>query len=199
MDSEGVGGEGIPGDDPVFYFPDIAGLHRCSFPEGYDGYSTCSVYSFFSGWSLPDTEEKFGFRWNSPEREKDNKKLGILYGFDPDESGYPIPDVQKHPNLFARCIGEQLFGHPCDYQGALEPKAEMAFRGFLTYPSEGTEKEQQAYLQLYKEISPQAFQDWVCLFHEGSYTGGVFTIDYLIRREDLARADFSTTVAFAVN
>jgi Domain of unknown function (DUF1963) len=199
-DSNGTGGEGIPGGDPVYYFPDITVLQRSNFPENYElDADDCLILSFYAGWSLPDTEEKFDFQWDTSNNNQEDMIYGVLRGLSfGDIVPLPMPDAKKSPNLLGSHYNNHLLGHPDDYQGALEPQAEMAYRGH-PYPHTGTEEEKQAYSRLYDEISLSSFQDWICLLHDGDYCGGVFTLDYLIRRDDLARADFSKTVAFAVN
>ncbi len=68
---DGSGGVGSLSKDPVFYFPEITALTRAIphyseekyIDEQY--YEDCLELSFYSGWSLPDTEEKFDFEWDA--------------------------------------------------------------------------------------------------------------------------------------
>jgi hypothetical protein len=128
------------------------------------------------------------------EKPMSNQKADLLSLILP-KSNYYI----QFPNRHITHHNNHLLGHPDDYQGDLEPQAELAFRQIPGRRWDATDEEKVAYSRLSKEVTPQSYQDWICLLHDGTYCGGVFTLDYLIRREDLARADFSKTVAFAVN
>lgn len=61
------------------------------------------------------------------------------------------------------------------------------------------ERHHTEYAEALERVRQDSYRDWLCLLHLADYSGGVFTLDYLIRREDLARADFTQTVTFAVN
>ncbi|MCX6366520.1 MAG: DUF1963 domain-containing protein [Armatimonadetes bacterium] len=80
----------------------------------------------------------------------------------------------------------QLLGHPDDYQGELEPLCEEIYTG-------------RPMRELSTEGRRQTYRDWVCLFKESEFSGGVFTHNWLIRREHLAVADFSKVIRIDVN
>ena len=126
--------------------------------------------------SEPGTGLRFGRSWGTPQwGTYPEGKLGFLENRD-----WP------HALAELQWGGTQLLGQPNDYQGELEPMCEAIFTG---RPSRvHTPEERQ-----------QAYRDWVCLFKESEFSGGVFSHNWMIRREHLRVADFSPVIRIDVN
>ncbi|WP_395091423.1 hypothetical protein [Armatimonas sp.] len=86
-----------------------------------------------------------------------------------------------------------MLGHADDYQGDHEPQCELVYQGIV----QGFyQNRPDNYMALCHSVEQQAYDDWVCLLKKDD---GVFTLNWHIRRDDLARQDFSKTILVAVN
>lgn len=86
--------------------------------------------------------------------------------------------------------GSHLLGHIDDYQGDLEPNCELIYHGV---------RDPEMVQSLRGAVEKESFFNWLCLLEETEFCGGVFALNYCIRRDDLAKQDFSKTISFAVN
>jgi uncharacterized protein YwqG len=170
-----VGWEGEINGDPVYFFPPEIPLTRQSNErvEELMKYSEVMQYDFDYTWSSPNNSKKLNF----------------------------LDQLAHERDLFEDISwdvvhSECMLGHPDDYQGDQEPTCELIYRGVRSnaYNSDVPEN----WIALHTEVEQLAFDNWLSLF-DTSDDPGVFSLSYCIRRDDLARQDFSKTILIAVN
>nr|WP_309687424.1 DUF1963 domain-containing protein [Armatimonas sp.] len=214
-------GEGRINGDPVYFFPSETLLERRSHKpnEERTGLFGTTQFHFESTWSVPDNSSKLNFLGRRSEAEKAYED--VIGGLsDLSEGGFfeamaALAVVQGETTLNAifqdllqpsdkpfdpllGCVlmgGDCLLGHPNDYQGDQEPDCELIYQGVVNgywddYPEN--------YATIRGDMEQRAFENWVSLF-DTSDDVGVFSLSYCIRRDDLARQDFSKTILVAVN
>lgn len=166
--------EGELNGDPVFFFASEVPLTRQSNErvEELMKYSEVMRYEFDYTWSFPNNSAKLNFLGRGTEAKD------LFVGVSWEVGG-----------------GDCLLGHPDDYQWDQEPTCELTYRG-VTWQTRSDSPE--AWASLYAEVEQIAFDNWLCLF-DTSDDFGVFSLSYCIRRDDLARQDFSKTILIAVN
>lgn len=178
-------GLGVLDGEPVYWLTE-SGLERrgeCEFAQ---------QISFSSTWSLPNYQSsgKLDFLEEQAEVAQAFAELSdILFGWQGNGPWTAAPDPLH--GCGETC--DHLLGHADDYQGDHEAECELVYQGVV---SNFYENLPENYRQLCRSVEQQAFDDWICLFRKDN---GVFTLNWHIRRDDLARRDFSKTIVVAVN
>jgi uncharacterized protein YwqG len=164
---------GLNGDPVYFFSPEIPLIRQGNVrTDELAKYTEVIQYDFDYTWSSPSNSEKLNFL----DQLVDGR------------------DLFKE-NSCDVVNNECMLGHPDDYQGDQEPTCELIYRGVKKNAYGGLPEN---WLSLYAEVKQLAFDNWFSLF-DTSDDAGVFSLSYCIRRDDLARQDFSKTILIAVN
>ena len=155
--------------DPVYLFSPEIPLVRQSNErtEELAKYTDVVQYDFDSTWSSPNYSEKLNFL----DQLADGRDLF-------EEISWEIGGV------------DCLLGHPDDYQGDPEPTCELIYRGVRRHAYDNAPE---GWSSHHAEVKQLAFNNWLFLF-DTSDDAGVFSLNYCIRRDDLARQNFSKTI-----